>query len=942
MSKSQGLWLLSTAVLFPLGILVRGQSIPNLRPPVQTYIYDFTGSVAALVPATPALNFGPSFSIEFWMILAPDGVDGQYMRILSKGIPNSGDPFTGYQLELSPGTHQLSYAQTTGSPGTYRSGQISVSLTAGQWYHVAIVNDNLQVTLYLNGQQQTRFTAAGPPPINSLPLVLGGQAFGDGTGICCGFSGGLRQFRIWGRALQAAEVASVATKVLSGTEAGLIADWPVDDGQGQTLHDVGPNHFTLTLKTLSTWTDWFPHWLRTAIVDSGPYFQVQRSTIPQTFPSLLIPIDFDSDGKVDLLVCGYHMGTPTKWPCGAFRNDGKGHFTDATQQVLGPNPPELYSSGSYYVADFNGDGRADVFLTNPIDCCDFAPSHALLLLQTSDGRLQDVSATNLPQQLQHSESVACGDIDGDGDVDILLGARDGPQIYLNDGQGHFTLGDPGRLPPLIRKAFPFVGATARFVDVNHDGRLDLFLSGQGGGWDNSPRDWLLLNDGHGFFTLAPDNALPGRYGGRNWHTENSQVADIDGDGWPDVINTVAAPNYSEGAVQILLNNHDGTFRDATERILQPAWPRYGSLSSDGYSWLDKTYPADFNGDGFIDLLVQGGNQPSRLFLNAGPAAGGRLVEVTELLPHPAEFFAVADFNADGVPDLAALIFDCCNKTILESWLSSRKFALTPDLIPAVPKGPFFLRGGVLNSASFSADALAPGELVTIFGRNFGPDTLAIASPVAGVLPTQLAATRVLFNNVAAPILYASAGVVSAIVPFNVTPQTRADVVVEYQGQRSPPVSIFVDHSAPGLFTLDGSGAGNAAVLNVDAVTGAISVNSPQNPAPRGGAIVAYLTGAGPTNPPSPDGMVPTGIGSLSLPIEAGLDFFPFWGDPSSACASVAFCVPVAVLYAGPAPGIVAGVTQVNLRLPASVSGTHVLGISAGGIWSQNQVTVSIR
>ena len=134
-----------------------------------------------------------------------------------------------------------------------------------------------------------------------------------------------------------------------------------------------------------------------------------------------------------------------------------------------------------------------------------------------------------------------------------------------------------------------------------------------------------------------------------------------------------AQNYAEGAVQILLNNRDGTFRDATELILQPAWERHGSLYSDIPVYVDRVFPADFNGDGFIDLLVQGNGQPSRLFLNTGPAGGGRLVEVTELLPDSANHFAVDDFNGDGSPDIAAFTDECCNRDLtLESWLSTRQ------------------------------------------------------------------------------------------------------------------------------------------------------------------------------------------------------------------------------------------------------------------------------
>jgi uncharacterized protein (TIGR03437 family) len=572
-------------------------------------------------------------------------------------------------------------------------------------------------------------------------------------------------------------------------------------------------------------------WKRTAIADGGPYFQVRRSAFAKS--DSLIPIDFDSDGKVDLLTCGnYFPHTLTKSPCRAFHNDGKGNFTDVSLQVLGPNPPMFETPSNFSVADFNGDGRADVFIFNSADCCGFPPTQVGLLLQTPDGRLQDVSATNLPQQRLNAGAGACGDIDGDGAVDIFLasGFFGVPQIYLNDGQGHFTMGDPSRLPPILRTnpgRLPVY--VAKFVDMNRDGRLHLFL-GTDGQWGSRPRDLLLLNDGHGFFTLAPDNALPTKCGGR-WTTESNQVVDFDGDGWPD-------------------------------------------------------------------------------------------------------------FNGDGTPDLAAVIVDCCNPAVLEAWLSSRKFTFTPDLIPTTPAGPFFLRGSVLNSASFTADALAPGELVTIFGRNFGPDSLALASPADGSFPTQLSGVRVLFNNAAAPIVYASSGVVSAIVPFSVVPKTRADVVIEYKGSQSQPVSIFVDRSAPGLFTSDGSGTGMAAVLNVDSVTGAVSLNSSQNAARRGGIIMAYITGAAQTDPPSADGAVANSAGALALPIEAGLDFF--WTS-EMPCKSNAGCVPVPVLYAGPAPGLVAGVTQINMRLPDNAPvGDHPLGISVGGVWNQYNVTVSIR
>jgi uncharacterized protein (TIGR03437 family) len=916
--RGVGLWCGAAFVL--AGILHAQTSPSPLVPPSQTYVYDFAGSVVAPVPATPALNLGATFSIEFWMRLDLNARDEQYMRLFYR--PNA------YELDLAPGTHALTYFQPGSGGGT------TTGIAPGQWRHVAIVSDNLQVTLYLDAQQQGRFTASSPPAASSAPLILAGQSYGDGTVYCCGFPGMLRQFRIWGRALQSAEIPAVASKALAGNESGLIADWPFDDGQGVTIRDVGPNHVTLQLVSKYS-GNWTPAWMRTAIVDGGPMFQVHSLSVPKSTiqtRTRTIPIDFDSDGKMDLLVC--QVWSTTIQPCAAFRNDGKGNFTDVTAQVLGPNPPGFETPRDFCVADFDGDGRDDVFIANTGECpsCGYNGGQSALLLQTADGRLVDATAAaGLPQQRIFTHNVACGDIDGDGDVDLYLANLNTvstfvPQLYLNDGHGHFTLGEAARLPPILNG---FSNITARFIDVNRDGRLHLFL----GGVSNQPHDLLLLNDGHGYFTAAPDNAVPPRYGGRDWSMVNIQVADVDGDGWPDLINAVFGQFYLEGALQLLLNNHDGTFRDATEQILQPASQRG---SGTDLKYLDPVFAADFNGDGYLDVLVHGSGQPSHLFLNTGPAGGSRLVDVSELLPDSSGFFGVADFDGNGTADIAA--WNLANPAILESWITIRKFTLTPDLIPAVPSGPFFLRGNVLNSASLSAGVLAPGQLITILGRDLGGD-FALALPYGGSFPTELSGTRVLINNIAAPVFYASAGSVSAIVPYSVVPQKQADVVVEYQGQRSPPVSIFVDRSAPGLFIRTDTGAAN--VLNVDSATGALSPNSPGNPAPRGGIIIGYMTGAGQTNPPSTDGHVARTVGSLALPVEAGLDF----GGVSAGglCESNSFCKPVEVLYAGPVPGL-AGITQIKMRLPntPSVTGTHSLGVSVGGIWSEVFATISIR
>ena len=135
----------------------------------------------------------------------------------------------------------------------------------------------------------------------------------------------------------------------------------------------------------------------------GAVFPIQRQRLPRTrfeFPTLSIPIDFDSDGNIDLLVC---QGlTATAQPCAAFRNDGQGKLGDVTARVFGPQPPEIITPRDYCVADFDGDGRQDVFIANTGECypsCGNNGGESVVLLQTANGRLQDATAAaGLPQE----------------------------------------------------------------------------------------------------------------------------------------------------------------------------------------------------------------------------------------------------------------------------------------------------------------------------------------------------------------------------------------------------------------------------------------------------------------------------------------------------------------------------------------------------------------
>jgi uncharacterized protein (TIGR03437 family) len=239
--------------------------------------------------------------------------------------------------------------------------------------------------------------------------------------------------------------------------------------------------------------------------------------------------------------------------------------------------------------------------------------------------------------------------------------------------------------------------------------------------------------------------------------------------------------------------------------------------------------------------------------------------------------------------------------------------------------PLLSAAGVANAASYAAGAVAPGEIVSLFGADIGPASpanLVLTNP--RLVANSLAGVHVLFDGVPAPVLYASAGQVNAIVPYAVAGQSSTQVQVEYLGAVSAAITLPVAATLPGVFTLNGSGAGEGAILNAADE----SVNSAANPVARGDWVSIFATGAGATEPAGVDGLL--AAAPLSL-----------------ARAPVTVMIgglPCQINYAGAAPGLVAGVLQINALVPQGVApGASVpVQVTIGGISAQAGVTVAVK
>ena len=262
--------------------------------------------------------------------------------------------------------------------------------------------------------------------------------------------------------------------------------------------------------------------------------------------------------------------------------------------------------------------------------------------------------------------------------------------------------------------------------------------------------------------------------------------------------------------------------------------------------------------------------------------------------------------------------------------SAAASASDPTTIIANVTAPLPTIKGVTNAASYATGAVSPGELVTIFGTNIGPATAAYATtdPSIGKLATTIGGVQVLFNGIAAPMIYASSTQVSAVVPYEMAPAVSLSVWIKYAGQTSNTYQLFSGATAPGLFTQNASGSGPGAILNEDN-----SVNGPGNRAAKGSIVQVFMTGEGLTSPPSVTGAITT----ATLP--------PPQVTPAPLLA-VGVTIngqPALYVYAGEAPGLVAGMMQLNVQIPANApSGDLAILVSVGGNTSQKGVTVSVQ
>jgi hypothetical protein len=303
------------------------------------------------------------------------------------------------------------------------------------------------------------------------------------------------------------------------------------------------------------------------------------------------------------------------------------------------------------VGDFTNNGISDLVVANT------AHSTVSVLLGNGDGTFQPELKSVVGKGPQ---SVAVGDFDGDGTLDIVTVNQNDISVLLGTGKGTFGSAKTFSLPNVIANQAPQLPLAVAVGDLNHDGKLDLVVAAVAifaGSPETQQKGYIdvLLGQGDGTFkvgSITPINSslgFPLQAPDQGFYPLEIALADLNGDGNLDVVtcNMSLRTAYPGGSsISVLLGNGDGTFRETSDPYV-------------GVNFVTSVAVGDFNNDHIPDLVVNGlvtPNAPEGFTTAVSVLLGNGdgTFQPPQILTVPGEQVqpvAVADFNRDGNLDI---------------------------------------------------------------------------------------------------------------------------------------------------------------------------------------------------------------------------------------------------------------------------------------------------
>jgi len=372
----------------------------------------------------------------------------------------------------------------------------------------------------------------------------------------------------------------------------------------------------------------------------------------------LLSADVNGDGIPDTVTLGTNGVTVEVL-------DGNAATVTTNQYSL--TFPTTSDNSNLVAADFNGDGKVDLAVSN-LGTVGSDPGSIAILLGNGDGTFQ--APRYMPGGV-NPLALAAADFNGDGKIDLVAGSQSSANVSLLTGNGDGTFGSPVSYPTGGDSHSVPVSLLA--VDLNGDGRADLAVANQGFVTANNSGYSVLLNSGTGFRTPS---ATP-----LAMRPSFLAYSDLNNDGKPDLVATSTENN----ALLVLMGNGDGTFQapgayatgNAPASVAIAPLPSGISVmtvadAETGVTWFTTVSPqgaigapqlnivggaptgialADLNGDGQPDAVVVGGSKDVSVLLGKNgvlqPPVGYSLAQAS---PMPLAV-AAADFNGDGKPDI---------------------------------------------------------------------------------------------------------------------------------------------------------------------------------------------------------------------------------------------------------------------------------------------------